>query len=254
MKILIANDDGIDSEGIYHLAKKLKEIGNVYVVAPDKEQSASGHSITMHQPLRLKKVNFFDTDIDAWWVSGTPADCIKLGIETIIKQKPDLVVSGINKGANLGTDILYSGTVSAAIEGAILGIPAVAFSYASHKSFDFALAADIAQRICIEIIKTPMPSKTIFNVNIPCCTSSNIKGIKICRLGTREYSNNYEERKDPRGNIYYWLAGELIDTTHNEPDTDIFAISKNYVSITPIHIDLTNYELMSKLSNLDFKL
>ncbi len=254
MKILIANDDGIDSEGIYHLAKKLKDIGKVYVVAPDKEQSASGHSITMHRPLRLKKINFFDTDIDAWWVSGTPADCIKLGIETIIKEKPDLIVSGINKGANLGTDILYSGTVSAAIEGAILGIPSIAFSYASHHSFDFMLAADIAKNICVQIIKNPMPYKTILNVNIPCCSSNNIKGIKVCKLGTREYRNNYEERKDPRNNIYYWLAGELIDTTHNDSDTDIFAISKNYVSITPIHIDLTDYELINKLNNLDFKL
>lgn len=248
MKILVCNDDGISSEGLYELAKSVNELGDVYVVAPEREQSATGHAITLHHPLRCMKIDFFDTQIPSWWVSGTPSDCIKLGIEAIIKEKPDLVVSGINKGENLGTDVLYSGTVSAAIEGAIFGIPSIAFSYASHTKYDFGVGAKIAKAICKKVIEEGLPENTVLNVNIPCCSIDKIQGYRFCELGVRKYTNNFEERKDPRGKTYYWLAGELINDD-GEENTDIHAIKNNYVSITPIHIDLTNRNYLKTIKN-----
>jgi 5'-nucleotidase len=248
LNILISNDDGIYSKGIYELAKALKSLGKVFVVAPDKEQSATGHAITMHQPLRSKKIIFFDTDIDAWWVSGTPADCIKLGIETLIGVKPDIIVSGINNGENLGTDIIYSGTVSAALEGSIFSIPAFAVSYAKHGERDFSKAAEYALQIIKQSLNYKLPKDIILNINIPDLSIvKNVKGIKITELGVKKYKNNFEERKDPRGNSYYWLAGELIESEIGE-NTDINAVKNGYISITPIHLDLTEYGYMKELS------
>lgn len=248
LNILISNDDGIYSKGIYELAKALKSLGKIFVVAPDKEQSATGHAITMHQPLRSKKINFFDTDIDAWWVSGTPADCIKLGIETLIGVKPDLIVSGINNGENLGTDIIYSGTVSAALEGSIFNIPAFAVSYAKYGEADFSKAAEYALQIIKQSLNYKIPKGIILNINIPDLSSvKKVKGIKITEVGVKKYKNNFEERKDPRGNSYYWLAGELIDSEIGE-NTDINAVRNGYISITPIHIDLTEYSFIKELN------
>lgn len=248
LNILISNDDGIYSKGIYELAKALKSLGKVFVVAPDKEQSATGHAITMHQPLRSKKIIFFDTDIDAWWVSGTPADCIKLGIETLIGVRPDIIVSGINNGENLGTDIIYSGTVSAALEGSIFNIPAFAVSYAKHGERDFSKAAEYALQIIKQSLNYKLPKGIILNINIPDLSIvKNVKGIKITELGVKKYKNNFEERKDPRGNSYYWLAGELIESEIGE-NTDINAVKNGYISITPIHLDLTEYGYMKELS------
>ncbi len=252
MKILVSNDDGISSKGLYSLAKNLQELGKVYVVAPENNQSATGHAITMHQPLRAKKIKFFDTSIDAWWVSGTPADCIKLGIESLLKDRPDIVVSGINKGENLGNDVLYSGTVSAAIEGCIFGIPSLAFSYEDYYEEEFAAAGIIAKEITQRAFSEGIPHNTVLNVNIPKCSAKeDINGISITKLGVKKYKNNFEERTDPIGVPYYWLAGDLINS-EIEKDTDIFALRNKYVSVTPINIDLTHYSLIEKIKSWKF--
>ncbi len=254
MKILISNDDGIYSKGIQALAKAMTELGEVYVVAPETNQSAIGHAVTMHTPLRSNKVDIFSPDIKAWWVNGTPADCIKLGIENLMEVKPDLIVSGINIGENLGTDVIYSGTVSAAVEGAIFGIPSIAFSYVDYKAIDFKIAAEVSKDICIEVLKHAIPQNHILNVNIPKCEQiSDIKGIKTTKLGIKIYKNNFEERIDPKGDIYYWLAGELIDIPEDK-NTDIYAIENKYISITPINIDLTSHGLINEIKDWRLKL
>lgn len=253
MKILLSNDDGIYSMGIFALAKSLSELGEVYIVAPEQEQSATGHAITIHQPLRCRKINFFDTGINAWWVNGTPADCIKLGIESLLGFRPDYVVSGINSGENLGTDIIYSGTVSAAIEGALFDIPSIAFSYANPYEKDFSKAAALSKGLFQQIINYPFPVGNILNINIPKINDyADIKGMKTTKMGVKKYKNNFEERKDPRGDTYYWLAGELVKDVLEEEDTDIFAIRNNFISITPILLDLTNYNKIQHI--VDWKL
>lgn len=249
MNILISNDDGIYSNGIYELAKQMKQFGKVTVVAPDKEQSAIGHAITMHEPLRCRKIKLHDLDIDAWWVSGTPADCIKLGVETLLHSRPDLIVSGINNGENLGTDIIYSGTVSAAIEGSIFNIPSIAVSYAKYGETDFSKASEVAAYLIEQIIKHAGKGRMLLNMNIPPIENgSELKGIKITELGVKKYRNSFEERKDPRGNSYYWLAGELIEDEIVE-NTDIYAVRNGYVSLTPISIDLTSHRELENIKN-----
>jgi 5'-nucleotidase len=252
LKILISNDDGINAIGIKALAVAMQELGEVYVIAPERNQSATGHAVTMHTPLRRNKVELFGDKINAWWVNGTPADCIKLGVENLMKDKPDLIVSGINMGENLGTDVIYSGTVSAAVEGAIFGIPSIAFSYEDHNATDMTAVGVAAKDICKQILAHGIPKDHIFNVNIPKFQNPNeIKGIKTCKLGKKVYKNNFEVRKDPNGNDYYWLAGELIEMPE-DADTDIFAVKNKYISITPIDIDLTDYNLLNKVE--DWKL
>lgn len=250
MNILIANDDGIYSAGLYELAKEMLRFGKVSVVAPDREQSAIGHAITMHQPLRCKKIVLQDLDIVAWRVSGTPADCIKIGIETLLPERPQLIVSGINKGENLGTDVIYSGTVSAAIEGSIFNIPSIAVSYAGSNDEGFRLAATAAADIIGQLLQKGLPHKLI-NINIPEVDAlEEIKGVKIARLGSKRYRNSFEERTDPRGKAYYWLAGELMEEAIEE-DTDIYALRNGYITITPLHADLTGYDEMDGLRQLN---
>ncbi|HOS68554.1 MAG TPA: 5'/3'-nucleotidase SurE [Bacillota bacterium] len=254
MNILISNDDGIYSQGLYELAKRISVLGKVTVVAPDKEQSAIGHAITMHQPLRCRKIKLHDLDIDAWWVNGTPADCVKLGVETILSVKPDLIISGINDGENLGTDIIYSGTVSAAIEGSMFNIPSIALSYARHCGADFSAPAEIAVQVIQQVLDHKEKDNMLLNINIPETEGIEfLKGVKVTRLGVKKYRNNFEERKDPRGNSYYWLAGELIQDEIGE-DTDIYAVRNGYVSITPIHIDLSGYEDIKKIRDWNISL
>ena len=255
MNILISNDDGIYSKGLYELTKEMARLGRVAVVAPDKEQSAIGHAITMHQPLRCKKIKLNDLDIEAWRVSGTPADCIKIGVETLLTESPQLIVSGINNGENLGTDIIYSGTVSAAIEGSIFNIPAIAVSYEGYNEADFPIAAKIAVDIIEQALEHMRRRDMLLNINIPEVKSINeLKGVKITKLGIKKYKNNFEERKDPRGNTYYWLAGELIEDEIRE-DTDIYAIRNRYASITPLNIDLTGYGRIEEMLewNIDIR-
>ena len=253
MKILVSNDDGINSEGIYKLAKELTKLGKVIVVSPESERSASGHSITMHKPLRSNRVDFFGSDIEAWSINGTPSDCVKFALEVLAKGEIDLVVSGMNKGPNMGTDVLYSGTVSAAIEGALYDKPSIAFSLCCNEKCNFDTASVLAADICKKLYSFGIEKDTVINVNIPYCPIEKIKGIKITKLGVRKYKNSFVKRKDPRGRSYYWLAGELDEVEDNE-DTDIRAIKDNYVSITPIKIDLTNEEIYKKMKEKDWDL
>ncbi|WP_026477911.1 5'/3'-nucleotidase SurE [Alkaliphilus transvaalensis] len=249
MRIVVTNDDGIFTEGIHQLAKTLQRLGEVIVVAPSTEQSAKGHSITLFNPLRVKKIHFFNTEIEAYSVDGTPADCVKLAVEAILKdRKPDLVISGINNGPNLGTDVLYSGTVSAAVEGAILGIPSIAVSMATSEIETYEPAAEFACKFAKSILQIVENPSTVFNINYPTCQIQSIKGVKVTTLGLRQYANTFDERKDPQGNSYYWFSGKAMELEQNK-DSDIVAIKENYITISPIHFDLTHFETFEKLKN-----
>ncbi|MCT4594700.1 MAG: 5'/3'-nucleotidase SurE [Anaeromicrobium sp.] len=248
MKILITNDDGIGAEGIYKLACELSKVGEIFIGAPDRQRSATGHGITMHEPLRARKVTFFDTDFEAWSISGTPADCVKLSIESLMDKRPDIVVSGINNGPNLGTDVLYSGTVSAAMEGVLLGSKGIAMSLAGFKNLDYAYAAEFARKLVENLRDKDIPEDTLLNVNIPNCSEENIKGVEITNLGVRKYKSSYTERIDPRGERYFWLEGEIVPV-ENGGDTDIHAIENHVVSVTPLHFDLTKNSLIDEVKN-----
>lgn len=250
MNILITNDDGIQADGIIALAKAIKEIANVYVVAPDTQRSATGHAITIHNPIMIKE-EYIDDNIKAYSISGTPADCVKLGIESIFKDvNIDLVLSGINNGANLGTDVIYSGTVSAAIEGLIQNKPAIAISYDSFKvSKEEYITASKHVVNLVNNIKNNMHifDDCILNVNIP---DRDIKGFKITKLGIRKYENDIEERQSPHGKRYVWIGGKIKEIIQEE-NSDISAIEKGYISITPINIDMTNMNKIEILKNID---
>lgn len=248
MRILLTNDDGIHAEGIQVLSKSLAEVADVTVVAPSYERSASGHGITLHKPIRAEKVNFKHPNINGWSVVGTPADCVKLALEALMEKPPDLVVSGINRGANLGTDVLYSGTVSAAIEGMINGLPSVAVSLIDSTNFDFTFAASYTVKLCTLLKHKGFPPDTLLNVNIPNCGIHHINGVKITKLGVRRYINAVERRKDPRGREYFWLAGKPVNVT-GDGNTDVDAIENNYVSISPIFFDLTNYKVIETVKS-----
>lgn len=253
MKILVTNDDGIFAEGIYKLAKVLSEKHEVFVVAPDRQRSATGHAITMHHPLRARQIKFFDTDIAAWSVDGTPSDCVKLALEAILDEKPDFVISGINDGPNLGTDVLYSGTVSAAIEGAIHGINSLAISMAYTKNIDYDIGAKFAYRMIDKFKEESLPKDTLLNINIPNCSREDVCGVKITSLGIRRYKNSFVERVDPRGHSYYWLGGEVIEETQSE-NSDINCVKDKYISVTPIHYDLTKYNLLETIEKWNIQI
>jgi len=242
LMILVTNDDGIHSNGIIVLAKALQKIGDVVVVAPDSEKSAIAHSLTLHRPLRVEKIkkNFYAVD-------GTPADCIHLGVNTILPKGPRLIVSGINKGGNLGDDIIYSGTVSAAFEGTLLGIPSFAISLVSRSNFKFDVAAHFALKVARHIIKGGLPKNTFLNINVPNVDEKEIKSHKITQQGRLIHSGNaVVEKMDPRGRKYYWIGGGqlIFDKGRN---TDVEAVSKSYISITPLNLDLTNYGSIREL-------
>jgi len=250
MRILISNDDGIYASGIRTMARKLAEHHDVYVIAPDRERSAAGHSLTLHHPLRVEKtaMGLNNGEVKAWAVNGTPGDCVKIALNAILDERPDILISGINNGPNLGADILYSGTVSAAMEGAVLECPSVAVSLCGVESdlAAFSYAADFMVKFVSRIASINFPKKTILNINIPAVDPEEIVGIKITSLGTRMYTDQYEKRKDPRGKTYYWLAGELIDTCEEE-NSDITAIKDNKISITPITFEMTHKSIMPEL-------
>jgi len=235
-RILVTNDDGIHSKGILVLAKALQEIGEVYVVAPDRERSAIAHSLTLHRPLRVERIrkNVFTVD-------GTPADCVYIGVHAILPERPHLIVSGINKGGNLGDDVTYSGTVSAAFEGTLLGIPSFAISLVSRRGFRFETAARFAQRVARHILKKGLPKDTLLNINVPNLDEHKIKSYKITQQGRwTQNGSAVVEKMDPRGKKYYWI-GEGRLTFDQRGDTDFEAVSNSYISITPLHLDLTNY-------------
>jgi len=234
--ILVSNDDGFRSEGIVALSEALAPLGTVYVVAPDRERSAAGHSLTLSHPLRVEKVGQ-----RIYAVDGTPTDCVNLAVNGILrKKKIDILVAGINKGGNMGDDITYSGTVSAAMEGTLLGIPSVAVSLASRNHFQFDAAAEFAARVARKVLSRGLPKDTLLNVNLPDVAGGEIRGVKITRQGKRIYGEAVVEKRDPRGRKYYWIGGDTLQT-QDVPGSDLEAVEQNYISITPIHLDLTNY-------------
>jgi 5'-nucleotidase len=245
LKILVTNDDGIDSAGIAELQKALSEIAEVTIVAPRHEQSAVAHGITMQVPLRVteyyKNGNFFGYAVD-----GTPADCIKMGMRNIMKEKPDLVVSGINHGSNTAINIIYSGTVSGAREAAIMDVPSIAISVTNHRVKDFSYAAEIAKMLAQKIIEHGLPLGTLLNVNIPDIPRSEIAGILVTKQGKSKWDDIYEKRTDPYGKDYYWLTGAMMEVDKGL-EFDQYAIKNKYVAITPIHFDLTDYETYNEM-------
>lgn len=247
MLILVTNDDGINAPGLRALSRALITIGKVAIVAPERERSAIGHGITMHKPLRATEVPWEEPISRGLAINGTPADCVKLALDALLEETPALVVSGINNGENLGTDVLYSGTVSGAIEGCINGRPSLAVSLAGEGELDFTFAADFTRRLAREIIARGLPPGTLLNLNIPYRPVAEIKGLVVTRLGRRRYFNTISHRLDPRGRDYYWLAGEVKDLDQ-EPDTDIGALGRGMISITPLHLDLTNYAFQGELN------
>lgn len=238
LNILVSNDDGIDAPGLYILVQEMKKIGNVTVVAPDKQQSAVGHAITMNYPLRMKEFKkngkFF-----GYAVQGTPADCVKLAVKKILKCEPDLVVSGVNHGSNTAISIIYSGTVSAATEGTILGIPSFAISVTTYGPVDFHYPAQFARKLALRINKHGLPPGTLLNVNIPPLKSKEIKGVRVTRQGKAIWNDTFDLRRDPNNREYYWLTGGL-ENVDKDIDYDEAAVRNNYISITPIQYDLTD--------------
>lgn len=249
LRILVSNDDGIDAVGIQILVKALSEIGDVTVVAPHKEQSAAGHSITMQVPLRVNKV-FKNGDFFGYAVTGTPADCVKIGIRNIMSTPPDIAVCGINNGSNAAINIIYSGTVSAAREAAIMDVPSIAVSVTNHAAKHYEYAAKLAKQLVPMVLQNEneIPVGTLLNVNVPDAPEEEIRGILLTKQGKTKWDDIYEERIDPYGGKYYWLTGSLIETD-KELDADHAAIVNNYVSITPIHFDLTDYQTFKRMKN-----
>ena len=242
MIILVSNDDGVHSPGLHLLAERLGEIGEVYVVAPDRERTAASHALTLHKPLRLECLKE-----RVYSVNGTPTDCVNLAVNHILPEKPTLLVSGINKGGNLGDDITYSGTVSAAMEGILLGIPSFAVSLVAKKDFNFEGAADFSVKLAVQILKRGLPHYTLLNVNVPNLPSHLIQGVQMTSLGKRIYDEDLViENIDPRGKHYYWIAGNKIRWEEGK-ETDNIAIESNQISVTPVHLDLTHYEALPKL-------
>lgn len=262
MKLLISNDDGISALGIRALANRLAEAGHsVTVVCPDQERSATGHGLTLHHPIRAEIVDtIFHPAVKAWACSGTPADCVKLALWALLDRPPDLVLSGINHGSNLGTDVLYSGTVSAAMEGVIEGIPSIAFSLCSFSSREFATAASFATSLIDQLAKQPLSELLLLNVNVPAIAPDAITGVTITRQGIRRYVDVFEKRTDPRGKTYYWLAGEVVEEVEQTADplhevpTDVEAIRENYITITPLQYNLTSSLGIAKLRNYDLRI
>lgn len=239
--ILVTNDDGVHSPGIIALFKAMKELGDAYIVAPDRERSAVGHSLTLHRPLKVEELRDH-----VYSVNGTPTDAVVLGVNKVLPRKPDIVVSGINRGGNLGDDITYSGTVSAALEGTILNIPSFAISIPGEKILHFDTAASYAITVATYILEKSLPYDTLLNVNVPNLAKGLIKGIKVTRQGRRIYDGTIKDVFSPRGEKHYWIGGGVPYWERGE-DTDISAVENGYVSISPIHLDLTNYNALDLL-------
>ncbi len=256
MKLLVGNDDGIFAPGIRALANTLATAGYaVTVVCPDRERSATGHGLTIHKPLRAEQIDgLFHPAVEAWACSGTPADCIKLALEALLDEPPALVVSGINQGSNLGTDVLYSGTVSAAMEGVIAGVTSLAVSLTSFSHSDFQPAADCALALLGKLLKQSLAQPLLFNVNVPALPQVDLTTLKMTRQGLRRYHDLFEKRIDPRGKIYYWLAGEVleeVDPPETHPRevgilTDVQAIRQGCVSVTPLQYNLTDFDRVAE--------
>ena len=244
MDILVTNDDGIQADGIRALAEALAPLGEISIIAPDREQSASSHALTLHRPLRVRKIAERVMSVD-----GTPTDAVLLGVHGFLKKKPALVVSGINHGPNMGSDVMYSGTVAAASEGTFLGIPSIAISLATWSEAEFATAARVAHNLVRGLIRKGLPENACLNVNVPALPYEKLKGVRITRLGKRVYRDVIVEKTDPRGKLYYWIGGEEPTWEHDEA-SDFTAVEEGYVSVTPLTFELTDYKGIVNLEAL----
>ena len=245
--ILVVNDDGITAPGIRALVEAVKPLGEVVVVAPDSPQSGMGHAITINKPLRIDEMKVFE-GVRAYQCSGTPADCVKIAKDKILHRKPDLCVSGINHGSNSSINVIYSGTMSAAVEASLEGIPAVGFSLLDYKmSADFSTAIHYARMVAKQILDHGMPPATLLNVNVPNLPLAEIKGVKVCRQANAKWEEEYIQRQDPFGRDYYWLTGKFVN--HDQgTDTDEWALANDYVSIVPVQYDLTAHHGISHIN------
>lgn len=252
--ILVTNDDGISAPGIRALIDVMKQLGDVVVVAPDSPQSAMGHAITINNTLFINKVNF-DSDVkDEYSCSGTPVDCVKLAVHEILKQKPDLCVSGVNHGSNSSINVIYSGTMSAAVEAGIEGIPAIGFSLLDYDwNADFEPIKNSIKTIASQVLENGLPDGVILNVNFPKLKEKELKGMKVCRQAKAFWKEEFDKRKTPQGKDYYWLTGEFINQDKGE-DTDEWALANGYISIVPVQFDLTAHHAIQKLNTYKFNL
>jgi 5'-nucleotidase len=245
--ILVTNDDGINAPGIRNLVEAVKGLGKVVVVAPDKPQSGMGHAITIGNPLRLNPMHHLFDGVEAWQCSGTPVDCVKLAVDKVLRRKPDLCLSGINHGANHSINVIYSGTMSAAVEASIESIPSVGFSLLDYSvEADFTAARKYVRIIVEQVLAHPMDKHLILNVNFPAVPENLIKGIKVARQAYAKYEEDFIERNDPNKKKYYWLTGKFVNFDKGR-DTDVWALEHNYVSVVPVQFDMTNYVLKGKL-------
>jgi 5'-nucleotidase len=245
--ILITNDDGVTAPGIRNLAEAVKDLGKVIMVAPDKPQSGMGHAITIGYPLRMHQLHLID-GVETWQTTGTPVDCVKLAVDKILRRKPDICLSGINHGANHSINVIYSGTMSAAIEASIESIPSIGFSLLNYSmEADFSASKIYARKIVEQVLSMKNVDRHLcLNVNIPNAEASLIRGIKVCRQAYAKYEEDFDERHDPTGKKYYWLTGEFKNFDKGK-DTDVWALKNNYVSVVPVQFDLTNYVLKKQL-------
>jgi 5'-nucleotidase len=247
--ILITNDDGVTAPGIKNLVEAVKHLGKIVVVAPDKPQSGMGHAITIGHPLRLQKL-YTEDNVETWSCTGTPVDCVKLAVDKVLHRKPDICLSGINHGANHSINVIYSGTMSAAVEAAIESIPSVGFSLLDYRiDADFTGARKYVRIIVEKMLSTKLDKHTVLNVNIPAVAPELLKGYKICKQAYAKYEEDFIERNDPHGRHYYWLTGEFVNFDKGK-DTDVWALANNYISVVPVQFDLTNYVLKAKLEKL----
>ncbi|MBU0508042.1 5'/3'-nucleotidase SurE [bacterium] len=251
MRVLISNDDGIQAPGLSALIQALRGFGEIWVVAPDREQSAVGHAITMHEPIRLFPWKLEGAD-HTFAISGTPGDCVKLALTELMPQRPDIVVSGINRGENTGISVIYSGTVSAATEGAINGLPSLAVSLASYTSTDYADAAQVARFMVERVAEHRLPPDTLLNVNVPSLPMEHIRGIRVVRQGRARFQETFDKRTAPRGDVYYWMDGACVPL--EETDTDATTLHAGYVTVTPVQLDLTHHEFLSQLAKWPLEL
>lgn len=247
LHILLSNDDGIDAPGLFALAQEIKKIAEVTVIAPDKQQSAVGHAITMNYPLRAvpfhKNGEFF-----GYAVEGTPADAIKLGVRSLMKRKPSMVISGINHGSNTAINIIYSGTVSAATEGTVLGIPSIAISLTTYGEPDFTYAGRFARRLALLVAAKGLPEGTLLNVNVPAVVEEEIAGVMLTRQGKSTWDDTFDVRRDPANREYFWLTGRL-NVVDRDADIDQIAVQNRYVSVTPIQYDLTDRAMLDRMKS-----
>lgn len=250
--MLITNDDGIASPGIAALVQAFDRAADVVVVAPEHERSATGHAITLHKPLRATPAAIPGSPARAWSTNGTPADCVALGLLDLLAQRPDVVVSGINVGPNMGRDLTYSGTVSGAMEGAIFRVPSIAVSIGAFRDPVFSVAAAFAVELARAILERGLPEDTLLNVNVPNLPAREIGGVAITRQGTKRYISRLEKRSDPRGRTYYWLTGEPAPQ-QDEEGTDSWALARGRISVTPIGLDLTSTRLREVLARWELR-